>query len=378
LHAGNNTLSVTFTPSDTTDYTTATASVVLYVGKATPTITWPKPADIVYGTPLSSIQFNATANVPGTFAYSQSVGDILPVSSDMIMVTFTPTDSADYNSVTTATTINVKTNAQIASWSVSIMNGSTPYYSAGNMSPAWFASNESWLASWLRTCGTPGSGYSMTVNTTVYSSVQSGGSTVNTTTTSTVSVASGVPSYEYYTKGTLIKSSYPEFYTLDIKDTGSTFTSNYVHDISGDYDFTIQESLSQSTPASSFGSPTPLLEQLGASDPYGLYFTDSLYETASQMTTPYYSSWITSNSGNLGLGWSDPNYMIGEICPAFNADADAPPVPTFSIFRINTAGLNPWANYTSTSNGGDWTANTSMSGSGWNYTWYAATTPPTT
>ncbi len=37
------------------------------VAKATPVITWATPADITLGTPLSELQLNATANVPGAF-----------------------------------------------------------------------------------------------------------------------------------------------------------------------------------------------------------------------------------------------------------------------------------------------------------------------
>src|SRR6185295_15847223 len=35
-----------------------------------PVITWPAPPAITYGTALGPTQLNATANVPGTFAYS--------------------------------------------------------------------------------------------------------------------------------------------------------------------------------------------------------------------------------------------------------------------------------------------------------------------
>ena len=54
LSAGNNqTLTVTFTPTDTTDfavdYTTASATVTINVLQATPTISWANPANIVYG-----------------------------------------------------------------------------------------------------------------------------------------------------------------------------------------------------------------------------------------------------------------------------------------------------------------------------------------
>ena len=48
----------------------------------TPVITWPTPAAITYGTPLSTTQLNATASyngktVPGTFSYSP--GTVLPL-----------------------------------------------------------------------------------------------------------------------------------------------------------------------------------------------------------------------------------------------------------------------------------------------------------
>jgi len=63
-------LSATFTPTDAANFTTATASVAITVGKATPTITWSVPAAITFGTPLGASQLNATASVPGTFVYT--------------------------------------------------------------------------------------------------------------------------------------------------------------------------------------------------------------------------------------------------------------------------------------------------------------------
>jgi len=63
LHAGNNqTLSVTFTPTDTTDYAAATATVSLNVTQGSPSITWNAPAAIVRGTALSDTQLNASAS----------------------------------------------------------------------------------------------------------------------------------------------------------------------------------------------------------------------------------------------------------------------------------------------------------------------------
>ena len=107
LSAGTQTLRVTFTPADSTDYTAASATVQLTVNKATPDITWPTPAPIVYGTALSSAQLDATGNVPGTFAYSPAAGTILPTGTQTLNVVFTPTDSADYVTATDAVTLLV-------------------------------------------------------------------------------------------------------------------------------------------------------------------------------------------------------------------------------------------------------------------------------
>src|SRR4030095_12542098 len=98
LNAGNGqTLSVTFTPEDAVNYATATASVLIDVSKATPAITWPTPADIVYGTALSAMQLNASANVAGTFAYAPAAGTVLNAGNGQTLsVTFTPEDGVNY------------------------------------------------------------------------------------------------------------------------------------------------------------------------------------------------------------------------------------------------------------------------------------------
>ncbi|MBB5328771.1 hypothetical protein HDF14_002387, partial [Edaphobacter lichenicola] len=62
LPTGENTLNANFTPTNTTNYTPASASVPLLVNPASSTvIVWPTPAPITYGTPLSSTQLNAVA-----------------------------------------------------------------------------------------------------------------------------------------------------------------------------------------------------------------------------------------------------------------------------------------------------------------------------
>ena len=76
------------------------ATITLAVTKTTPTITWPTPAAIIYGTALSATQLDATANVAGTFAYTPAAGTVLKAGSQTLSVTFTPTNTTLYNSAT--------------------------------------------------------------------------------------------------------------------------------------------------------------------------------------------------------------------------------------------------------------------------------------
>ncbi len=113
---GTNTLSVTFTPTDTTNHSNATATVQLVVDKATPVITWGAPAGITYGTALSATQLNATASVPGTLVYTPAAGSIPAAGTDTLSVTFTPTDSTDYTTVTKTVTLTVTQAAPVITW----------------------------------------------------------------------------------------------------------------------------------------------------------------------------------------------------------------------------------------------------------------------
>jgi len=81
---------VTFTPTDTTNYTTATKSVQISVTQAAPVITWNNPAAINYGTALSATQLNASATVGGSFTYTPAAGSIPAAGTDTLSVTFTP------------------------------------------------------------------------------------------------------------------------------------------------------------------------------------------------------------------------------------------------------------------------------------------------
>ena len=96
LAVGTHALSVSFSPADSANYSAAQAILSLHVEKAAPTIEWPAPAPVIFGTPLSLTQLRATAPVPGTFNYAPAAGAVLAAGSHRLWVTFTPTDSTDY------------------------------------------------------------------------------------------------------------------------------------------------------------------------------------------------------------------------------------------------------------------------------------------
>jgi hypothetical protein len=90
--------------SGSTDSTEA-----LVIHKATPVITWSNPADVYLGIALGAAQLDATASVPGMFAYTPPAGTVLPLGSGQpLSAVFSPSDMVDYNSAGTGVLINVK------------------------------------------------------------------------------------------------------------------------------------------------------------------------------------------------------------------------------------------------------------------------------
>ena len=73
----------------------------------TPTITWGAPANITYGVALGAAQLDATANAPGTFAYTPVAGTVLAAGSQTLSVTFTPSDPTTYTSASGSTILKV-------------------------------------------------------------------------------------------------------------------------------------------------------------------------------------------------------------------------------------------------------------------------------
>ena len=116
--AGSATLSVSlpFGPNGLTavysgslEYAASTSPALsLVVAKIVPAVTWPTPAAISYGTPLSATQLNATALVAGTFTYNPGPATTLPAGTSTLSVTFTPSDTSRYTTATASVQIVVR------------------------------------------------------------------------------------------------------------------------------------------------------------------------------------------------------------------------------------------------------------------------------
>ncbi len=104
----NQTLKADFTPTDSKYKSLSKTVTINIVDKYIPVITWANPPVLALGTPLSSEQLNATANVPGTFVYTPALGAILPLGENQeLKVVFTP--SVPTHQATSKTVkINVK------------------------------------------------------------------------------------------------------------------------------------------------------------------------------------------------------------------------------------------------------------------------------
>jgi hypothetical protein len=118
LQAGaGQTLSVQFTPSDANNYNPADATQAIDVLKASPVLTWVAPAPIVYRTPLGPDQLRATADVPGTFAYTPAAGTVLQAGAGQTLsVHFTPSDTHNFNDADASRTIDVLKATPILTW----------------------------------------------------------------------------------------------------------------------------------------------------------------------------------------------------------------------------------------------------------------------
>ncbi len=131
---GTDTLSVSFVPTNTAGYTSATGTTQLVVTKATPVITWPTPTPINTRVPLSGTQLDATAatpegaNLPGKFVYNPPAGTSFSTPGVYpLNVTFTPTDTTDYTTATA--TVNLTVGHDVAATSGAIAYSDCCFFS---------------------------------------------------------------------------------------------------------------------------------------------------------------------------------------------------------------------------------------------------------
>ncbi len=93
---------------------TAPASTAPVTG--TPSITWNPPATIQYGAALSDVELDATASVPGNFVYSPAAGTVLQAGPQKLTVTFTPSDTVTYSTVTSNVQLMVTQATPVITW----------------------------------------------------------------------------------------------------------------------------------------------------------------------------------------------------------------------------------------------------------------------
>ncbi len=116
LPAGTHTLWVTFSPADTQNFLPLQASTSIVVVKATPILSWPNPAGIIYGAKLVDSQLNASSGVAGRFEYSPAPGEVLPPGVHTLSVAFTPADSANYTTAQATATLSVSQSGSQIEW----------------------------------------------------------------------------------------------------------------------------------------------------------------------------------------------------------------------------------------------------------------------
>ena len=102
------TLSVTFNPSDTINYSPITYSTSINVGRVTPEIEITYSGDFVGGTMLSEAMFSTDTELLGTLSADPAFGSVLTTGEDqLIKITFTPDDTVVYAPVVKEFTVGV-------------------------------------------------------------------------------------------------------------------------------------------------------------------------------------------------------------------------------------------------------------------------------
>ena len=119
-NAGSALQSVTYTPTDTTYYNTASSTVSVTVNKADPSVTaWPVASAITYGQTLGTSTLSGGSATPaGTFVFT-TPSTAPNAGTALQSVTYTPTDTADYNTASSTVSVTVnKADPSVTAWPV--------------------------------------------------------------------------------------------------------------------------------------------------------------------------------------------------------------------------------------------------------------------
>ena len=121
LTAGTHNFKAVYASANPAIYPTGTSNVAsVTVAQATPTLQWPAPLAIAYGTALGSTQLDATASVPATFVYNPAAGATLSAGTHSLSVTFTPADIIDYATATASVSLIVNKATPSVSWATPV------------------------------------------------------------------------------------------------------------------------------------------------------------------------------------------------------------------------------------------------------------------
>lgn len=132
-------LSIAGTYTLTVTSPNASGSLVITAEAAPENLSWSTPAPITYGTALSSTQLNATVTdnggtaIPGTFVYTPTAGTILDAGTQTLSVTFTPTDTSLYTTMTTTVSLIVNkapSTVTLASSADNVTSGTSVTFTA--------------------------------------------------------------------------------------------------------------------------------------------------------------------------------------------------------------------------------------------------------
>jgi len=139
LNAGTHYPVAIFTPDNPRRFAVAEDGIRVIVDKATPTVSsWPTAAGITYGQTLSaSVLTGGTGSVPGAFAWTN--GSTMPTAGTVShSVSFIPTDSANYETLTANSSIVVAKQTPTFTWPTA--NQIT--YGQALSSATWFTEGE--------------------------------------------------------------------------------------------------------------------------------------------------------------------------------------------------------------------------------------------